>query len=221
MSKYANTINFWDKFYNPRLSYNPSESIPIVEIEDGLRFLSENCTSVIDYGCGHGKALLRSLSYGINEGCGIDISPNAINLAKRISKRHNLTEKVNFIRGGIDTLTSIDNQSYDGAILFNILDNIKKEDGQTLIRELHRILIDSGHVLLKLNSCLTKEECKMYDLDEVDPNFYIDTVGTFLWNISDSELDKLIDHYFKIEKRFTIDQNNSTNRLYYLKKIKQ
>lgn len=216
---YDNTIDFWNKIYHPGMRYNPSESIPSTEIEDGLRFISQNGTSIIDYGCGNGKILFRCLLHGASKGCGIDISPNAITVAERIAKRNNFKDKVEFITGGVNTLTDIEEKSYDGAILFNILDNLTMEDGKILLENLHKILKDSGNVLLKLNPFLSEEECITYDFEEVEPNFYIDSLGTFLWNISDKELKILLKNYFKIEKSMAIEQGNNSYRLYYLKKL--
>ncbi len=210
-------IKFWDTIFEKDLTFNPKDPIKITEIEDSLKFLAKQCPSIIDYGCGHGKMLFRCLSHGAKRLKGIDISQNAINTAQKIADTFGLNHHITLECGGIELLDNLENNTFSGAILFNILDNLTIKDGKTLIQEIHRIIKKDGYVLLKLNPYLSKTQCETLKLKEIDHDLYIDTHGLYLWNISDDLLKILINDLFTIEKSIMIHHHNINERLYYLR----
>jgi len=221
MKEYDDTILFWDNVFNREMIYNPNEAIKVTEIEESLQFLGNHCKSVIDFGCGHAKMILRCLFLGTLHVYGIDISHNAIHIAKMITDEHNLGTRVTLETGSIDLLKKQSDNSYDGAILFNILDNLTIETGHQLMNEMHRLIINKGYLLLKLNPYLSKVECDTYHLKEIDNNLYVDSNGLYLWNISEQLLESIIDAKFIVEKVVEIKHENMFERLFYLRKINE
>ncbi|QVK19078.1 class I SAM-dependent methyltransferase [Mycoplasmatota bacterium] len=219
MEEYNETIQFWNQIFHEKMTFNPNDPIKIKVIEEALQFMGKNCSSIIDYGCGHGKMLLRCLMLGTNDVCAMDISQNAIKVVEKVASTYQLQNRVTSKTGGIEVLKEEDNKSCSGAILFNILDNMTIKDGTSLIHEIHRIIDDNGYVLLKLNPYLTKVECEENQLKEITSDFYVDSEGLYLWNISDELLKTLLDNLFVIEKVVKVNHGVMTERLYYLKKI--
>lgn len=219
MKEYNETIEFWDKIFHQEMTYNPNDPIKINDIEQGLQFMGKNCSSLIDFGCGHGKVILRCMVLGTNNVCAMDISQNAINIVQKVATTYHLDSRITSKTGGIETLKKETTKSYSGAILFNILDNLTIEDGTNLIHEIHRIIDNNGYVLLKLNPYLSKKDCEQNQLTEIKSQLYVDSEGLYLWNISDELLKTLLNKLFVIEKVVKIKHDIMVERLYYLKKI--
>lgn len=136
--------------------------------------------------------------------------------------KNNLKDKSNFLCGDLKSLKKIKHTEFDGVILFNIIDNLKPEDGKLVIKEINRILNTNGRVILKLNPYISQQEIgKRNDMQEISNDFYKESSGLFLWNISDDLLKEIISPYFYISsyKEIVFKEFNMSNRLYYLKKI--
>ncbi|AZR73976.1 hypothetical protein BBF96_11595 [Anoxybacter fermentans] len=89
---------------------------------------------MIDFDCGHGKILFRCLELGIRSIVGIDISPMAIVLAKKLAVENGVENKSEFWCGDSSILSRINDQSFDAGILFNIIDNLMPEDGLKVLK---------------------------------------------------------------------------------------
>ena len=219
MGEYNDTIKYWDNIFGQANISDPRKVIKIQKIEDGISWLAKDSKSIIDFGCGNGAVLLRSLYKGIDYGYGIDISNNAIKIANKIIREFNLENKVDLICGGIGKLNEIDNNFFESAILFNILDNLEPEDSINLIKQIHRIVKPNGKILLKLNPYITAEERKEYNFIEIFQEFYKEESGLYLWNLTEAKLHEIISPYFIIEKHEKIEfkEFNTINRMYYLR----
>lgn len=91
----------------------------------------------MDFGCGNGKAVLRCLYRGAQKIYGIDLSSRAIDIATKVVANSGLQDKAEFYCGGTYKLEEFDNDSLDGAIIYNVVDNLTTEDGKTLLGEIH------------------------------------------------------------------------------------
>lgn len=219
INKYKNTIKYWDNVFGQTQEYNPVEKIQIQEIENGLSWLVDSNQSTIDYGCGNGKVICRCLDKGMEYVRGIDICNNAIEIAKSVIKKFKYEDRAEVICGGLEKLNEIKDNSYESAILFNILDNLIPEDSKELIKNIHRIVKPNGKILLKLNPYITREQREEYKFIKISDEFYKENSGLYLWNLSNEMVEKIIDPFFIIEKYEEINfkQFNIINRMYYLR----
>lgn len=217
--KYDDTIKYWDNVFSQYTEYNPAQKIQVQEIEDGVTWLAENSKSTIDFGCGGGRVMLRCLEKGMECVYGIDICNNAIEIAKKVIEKHNYEDKAKVACGGLEKLYDIADNSYESAILFNIIDNLTPEDSNDLIRNIHRIVKPNGKILLKLNPYITKQKREEYKFVEISQEFYKETSGLYLWNLTNEMAEKNLEPFFIIEKYKEVEfkQYNMINRMYYLR----
>ncbi len=223
MNDYDGTIKFWDKKFGERLStdkrYDPSKPIPLIEIEKGTKWLIKEVDSIIDFGCGSGNLLFKSLFLGAKKAFGIDISPKAIELANHTSKVNEMDDKTDFKAGGIKLLKNLEENSFDGGASFNTIDNILPDDAISVIKEMNRILKKNGKFLVKLNDVMLKkilEEDDYYQL--ISEDFYKEKSGLYFWNLSNSKFREITSPYFKIVKYVDVPfpKTEYKNRMYYL-----
>jgi SAM-dependent methyltransferase len=227
MNNYESTIKFWDEKFGERLStdkrYDPQKAIPIIEIEEGLRWLIKEADSLVDFGCGSGNLLFKSLFLGTKKAIGIDISPKAIELANQTSKVNKMDNKTDFKVGGIELLKKIEENSIDAGASFNTIDNILPDDAILVLNEMNRILKRNGKLLIKLNDVIPQnvfEEDDYYQL--ISDDFYKEKSGLYFWNLSDTKFKEIIFPYFEIMKYVEdpFPKTDYKNRLYYLKNKK-
>jgi len=113
-------------------------------------------------------------------------------------------------------LEKINENEYGGAVLFNIVDNIKPEDVSFLLNKIHRIVKPGGRILLKLNPYITREEIEEYKLEKVSDGFYKESSGLYLYNLTKEKAEEILSPYFNIEKYQEIEFKGNINRMYYL-----
>jgi len=221
-SNYRDTEKYWGEVFEEQEAYNPHQKLPYKKIEDALKWLCKNNSNIIDLGCGDGLLSGRCLDYGVENICGIDLSAQAIDLAKKVMKSYNLQSRSTFICGNVKELYEIEDESYNGAILSNIIDNILPADTDKILEEIYRILKLDGKVFIKLNPYYQPEELKNSDdYTKISKNFYKEDSGLYLYNISDHLFEELINPYYEIMKKEIInfEEFNIINRIYYLKKL--
>ena len=91
--------------------------------------LSYKPQSVLEFGCGPGKHLVELSSSGIAKLSGIDISPKAVEVAKK--------KGLDVSEGTENSLKSIESNSYDIVFTCSVLDHI--ENIEDLVSDLSRI----------------------------------------------------------------------------------
>lgn len=221
---YEEISNFWDNIFENKKEIQLKKPLPYKEIEKSLEWLSKDSKNVIEFGCGNGILILRCFYLGINSGLGIDISKKAIEASIKSAKLNNAKNFI-FNNGGIETLYNSKDNSFDSAILSNILDNISPKDAKLLLKELNRILKKDAKIFIKLNDFISDKNIlnnKETFEKELEKNFYKETSGLYLYNISENLFDELISPYFEIEDRFDIEfkEYNQKNRIWLLKNKK-
>lgn len=98
---------------------------------------------LIDVGCGSGVVSDDLADAGAREVVGVDGSASAVGFASRQFQRPNLR----FVRGLVDELAFPD-ASFDGGVCFELIEHIHLDQGQALLRSLHRIVRPGGRLLL-------------------------------------------------------------------------
>ena len=220
MKDYDSTIQFWDNIFKDIKPKNDIKSLKLPEdIEQALIWLCSGCGSVLDYGCGSGTMLLRCAV--LNDTCrclGIDISQQAAELAGKDAIINSLDERVSFECGGIEKLADIDDDSFDAAVLSNIIDNVFPEDTDSILRHIHRILRPNGKLLIKLNPYLTRDQIEEWGLTELSPDFYLENDGLYLRNLKNGQWEELFSKLFSIHeyREIHFKEYDQTNRLYLL-----
>ena len=226
MNNYEETIKFWDDRFGKSVSekkyYNLKSPLKLNELEEGLKWLVKDSESIIDFGCGSGTLLFRSLFLGAKNVIGIDISPKAIELANQTSMINENNDKTNFIEGDVETLKNIETNSMDAAISSNTIDNILPQDSLLVLNEFNRILKKKGKLLIKLNDEMPEEvfEDDYYQL--VSEDFYKEKCGLYYWNLRDTKFKEIVSKKFKIVKYEDVPfpETDYKNRLYYLENLK-
>lgn len=180
MSTNDNVITFWDN------EFKIDKSFENVKVEDfvckdslnkELKFMGDNCNTILDYGCGIAYLLCESLIFGnkCSTGIGIDTSLNAINNSKILSKNLKL-ENTEFILGDESILADFSNESLDGIICSNVLDVIKEEKASKIINQFKRILKPNGYLLIKLNFYITTDLYSKFNHYDETNEFYINGI---------------------------------------------
>lgn len=222
MQGYEGTIRYWEPVFKGIEDYNPFQEFDVKKLEEGISWVCEGNSSVIDFGCGSGKVLMRCLSYGAKKVLGIDISEEAVTLARRVAEKYQIGEQASFLCGGVSALKGIGENTFDGGILFNIVDNIIPADGHKVLEEFRRIIRPEGKILFKLNPFLhpekIQEKIDKYNWQVIDDNFYLEDSGLYLWNLPTAEWEKILKPYFKIKEYDEVyfEKHDVTNRLFKL-----
>lgn len=219
MNNYDSTITFWDQIFNKYQPKSVSEvKLPKV-LKSAIDWVSGSSESILDYGCGNGTLLFKCLANKNVCNClGIDISEKAIELAKSTAKFNNSESRTSFLCGGIEVLQGVKEDSYDGAILSNIIDNIMPDDAAAVLKNIKRIVRPQGKVLVKLNPYLTEEDMKEYGAELAGENLYLEKDGIYLWNLDTDAWKEKLEKYFAVEnyEQIYFEQFNQYNRAFYL-----
>ncbi len=97
--------------------------------------------AVLDLGCGSGKALYWLQREGYANLCGIDISPEQVELARRI---HPAVEQRDFI----SFLEGCENR-FDVILALDVIEHFRREEALRLARSAHRALRGGGRLLIQ------------------------------------------------------------------------
>ncbi len=219
MEEYRETMEFWNGVFEVDTEFSAEEPLSVEEIDDALHWLAKDSEKVLDFGCGNGKVLLRTLHLSGTEGVGVDISGEAVKVAEEHSSRNGLSDRVEFIQGGLDTLLDFSDDFFDSGIAFNIMDNLLPDDGKKMLEEFERTIESGGKILLKLNDRIDPKQMEEWNAEEISDNLYREESGLYLWNLTDEEVEDLLKKYFEIEEkeRIRFEEQDQVNRLYYLR----
>ena len=162
---------FWSKkFYVSKDTLIPRPETEIL-VDELLKMYSGKKVSILDIGTGSG-CIIISLLNNLKEsvGLGVDVSKKAINLAKKNSKRYNLSNRAKFINKSFEKIFDkkfdiiVSNPPYiERKALKNLSDDIKKyeprmaldggNDGLDLIKK----VIYKSKDILKIKGTLALE----------------------------------------------------------------
>jgi len=218
MEDYNSTTIFWNNVFQ-KIAPSKYENADLgqEDLNEASKWLSNGTDSLIDYGCGSGAFLFDCALKGTKHHIGIDISTAAIILAK---KRAKLFEMGNFdfIEGSFECLNQIEENTMDGAILSNIIDNMIPKDSELVLRNIHRTVHPGGKILFKVNPVLTEEQIKKFNIKDLGNDLLLETTGLYLWNLETEKWCSILEQYFDIylKKDIYYKQHGQYNRLFLL-----
>ena len=220
VKKYAEAKRYWNNVVAAEVIYEPKAATGIKEIDESIAWLAQSKGPILDFGCGNGRLLFASLLSGASSITGIDIASRAVNIADAVAVTHHLEDKSRFITGGIDELGSLTPHSFDGAILSNIIDNLYPEDAAALVRYMNNLLTPGARLLVKLNPFLEKTHIDNHpEYRLMSENFYKESSGLFLYNISDALLVSMLKTFtLEAQRLVHFTQYNVSNRLFHFTK---
>lgn len=221
---YKKTKYFWNNIFSKEISNLEEKDVkkqfPYEDLEKAIKWLAKKSDNILDFGCGSGVFLARSYYNGISKGLGIDISKDAVKLGNKLIEFNDI-DNFKIIFGDVNKLKEIESDSFDAAILSNVIDNVLPEDSVLILNEIHRILKKDGKLFLKLNDYI-KDEMILENNEifekKISEDFYLETSGLYLYNLSNSKVNSLLEPLFKIVKSFKIEfkEHKQFNRAWYL-----
>lgn len=210
--------NSWNSIFSKIGEFDIHNITLNSELEKALDWACEGTSNILDFGCGNSKVLFKCIGKGVQNIAGVDLSDTAIKTGKSIAAKHNLESRCNFICGDIDALNSFEDNSFDSAILFNIVDNLYPEDAVRLMDEMHRILKNGSRILIKLNPYFNEEVLlESGEYKKIKDNLFIEDSGLIINNLSDEELYKFTHKKLKIVKnqKLIFEGQKFVHRLFY------
>jgi cyclopropane fatty-acyl-phospholipid synthase-like methyltransferase len=150
---------------------------------------------VVDLGCGAGNYAIYLAERGF-EVTGVDISPKAIEIAKNIAKKRNLT--CNFLV--VDVVEGLNKlgKNWDFAYDWGMLHHILPEQRQKYVRNVHQILSPKGRYL---SVCFSEKDVGFESSEKIRTT----RIGSVLYFSSEDELRELFKPYFQIIEMKTVD----------------
>lgn len=216
---YNQTKVFWESIFSKSKAFSINKPILNPQLNEAVSWIKEHSERVLDFGCGIGVILLNCLiDSKVKHIVGVDLSSSAIQLANEVIKENQIDHLATFINGGVEVLKDFETFSFDGIILFNIIDNLVPQDALTVIQEMKRICVPGGKLIVKFNPYITEEKQKEFGFKELEDNFFLETSGLYLWNLNDQDLTHFLSTHFTIEKYEEVyyPEHDMTNRLFYL-----
>ena len=216
LGKYDSSIDQWDNIFSAETPAFPqAQSSGNIVFDKALEWLTENTTSVLDFGCGNGIVLFLCALHGTTAHIGIDLSAQAIRNAKAAACMAPCGE-FHFECGSLEALQRLASSSVDAVILSNIIDNLYPEDAASVLSEIKRILRKNGRILLKLNPYITEAQIEAWGIRVIDGNLLDD--GMILWNQTTEEWNAFLGAQFRIVHFEDIyyEEYAQYNRMYYL-----
>ncbi len=220
-SRYAASRKHWNGVFAGLSPFDPRIAFADPDVESALQWVSRGARSIVDFGCGNGRGLLRSLALGVERGVGIDISDSAISLARSVARASKLQGEAVFRRGGVSLLASLPPASFDSGILFNIIDGLFPEDAILVLNEYRRLIRPGGKILLKLNDFVEPDVLEAeYGAVQVTGLLYRERTGLHFWDLDDGEARALLTRLFTLEefRRTQLGKPAQANRMYYLRR---
>ncbi len=171
----------------------PEELVDLIETE---KIKPCKC---IDIGCGEGFYAIYLAKKGF-EVTGIDISENAIKLAKRNAEKEGV--KINFMQLDIEDLDKI-NEKFDFVLEWAILHHIPHKKRKKYVQDINKLLNPEGKyfsISFNINDRKSGkgEKSKEVTGEQKRPEGVTRPVGATLYFSSLEELKELFEPYFKI-----------------------
>lgn len=213
-SFYQKYIDKENEYYSALQVGQPSngEITPNV-LNDSLDWLCEDGDSILDFGCGSGGLLFCCSFRGVRKLVGIDLAADGVRYAEKCAAFLPESEFI-FLHGSFEKLVTMPDACIDGLILSNILDNMRPADALAALQECVRCLKPGGRALVKLNSYLSAEQIREWNISVLDGDLLDD--GMLLWNQTDETwLERLCCNFTEVnQKDIFYEEYDMHNRLF-------
>ena len=162
--------------------------------DEALKLFAQKTTNVLDFGCGTGDISFQYLQYQpTHKVLGIDASKTGIEFATetaRLSDYKTATflegmfsfflssyyifffKTATFLEGTDHTVKQLEENSFDGVILSNVLDVMPKDVSKEVVEDLERVLKPGGYWFIKMNPYYSKEELESFGYENMGNNIY-------------------------------------------------
>ncbi|WP_167954892.1 class I SAM-dependent methyltransferase [Anaerosporobacter faecicola] len=222
MEQYDASKELWNEVYSEcKLVDLTGEKLEVEPTFDAcLQIFAQNTKRVLDYGCGTGDILFQCADFHyLTYGMGMDRSEIGIQYAEKMTKLNHYTN-LDFVLGDITDLKQMDDESFDGVILSNVLDVTPKEVAHSIFYELTRILQKNGYLFLKLNPYATKEELIHHGLTPIGDNLYEEDGVLRLRELDTPTWYHALEQEYTVERflEFPYPWQEGMNRLFLLRK---
>ncbi|MBN2406073.1 MAG: class I SAM-dependent methyltransferase [Elusimicrobia bacterium] len=103
---------------------------------------------ILDIGCAVGTWAFHCAKSGCQEAYGIDYSPESIKLAKKMTDKYGVGDRVKYIVGKVDELPFEDGY-FDKIIANSIIEHISDTEKDTMLAEMKRVLKNNGVIYVR------------------------------------------------------------------------
>jgi ubiquinone/menaquinone biosynthesis C-methylase UbiE len=197
----------------------------ILEVEPAfdacLKIFSEKCKTVLDFGCGTGDILFQCKKFGnLSYGMGIDLAKQGIDYAGKMVNLNHI-RNMDFVTGDVSLLTQMEEKSFDGIIISNVLDTVPQKDAMQILEESTRLLKNQGLMFIKLNPDYSSEILKHYGYTNIRGNLYQSDGILRLRRMNSASWKELFQKKFEIIRylEFPYPWQPGMNRLFLLRKL--
>ena len=193
---------------------------PSLKLYEAVKELGK-CGKVLDYGCGSGWSSIIALKEGAKEVDAVDMGDNIIDAINFYAKYYGVASSLNAKKIDSNYLKSVNDATYDGIIINNVLDVIPLDITLEILNEVRRVAKNGARIIIGLNFYMPLDAAKARGLELVDGRMlFVDGVLR-LYSMSDSEWTEILTKYFEIERldHFAWEgESRETRRLFILKK---
>ena len=139
---------------------------------EALKLFAQKTTNVLDFGCGTGDISFQYLQYQpTHKVLGIDASKTGIEFATETARLSDY-KTATFLEGTDHTVKQLEENSFDGVILSNVLDVMPKDVSKEVVEDLERVLKPGGYWFIKMNPYYSKEELESFGYENMGNNIY-------------------------------------------------
>lgn len=222
MKEYDASTALWDNVFTQcKLEDLTSEKLEVEPLfDDCLKMFANASKRVLDYGCGTGDVIFQCMEYHeLEYGMGLDRSEKGIEYCNKMAMLNHF-HQLDFSVGDIEEVKQMEEDSFDGIILSNVLDVVPKDVGDLILNELYRVLTPGGLMFVKLNPYYSKTKLHEYGFTCIKDNLYEDEGVLRLRQVDTLTWHKIFEKKFFIERylEFPYSWQEGMNRLFLLKK---
>lgn len=161
--EYDEALKFWDSGYEmtdekkaeQEQKWTPeSDAMDLAyskQLASIIRDELKNQTHVLDYGCGRGWAGMLLRQAGCKSVLGVDVSPRAAESARYLAALLGITEGYDAQAIEENWLSSVPDDTFDGAVTVNVLDVIPPHVTEGILSELRRVTAPGAKIVIAMN----------------------------------------------------------------------
>lgn len=182
--------NYWENYYSSKdldsIPWNRTQADWFKHSIDSVKIIGK---TALDLGCGTGKKSIYLAKNGFEKAVGVDISPSAIEIAKRNAEEENISN-ISFEVCDITDLSFLGNEKFDFVLDWAALHCISEDKMPQYVSEVAKHTQQQGILMLRVFSNHGAD--KDYFIDEINGEKSKVTL------LSEEKIEQLYSPYFKI-----------------------